>query len=526
MPRLPTFQSQAFPSVAPAPRITAEDFGAAGFERLRQFGEELRSEVEASEARKALVTQVQLRTKAAEALQRAVAEGRPIEEALEPIVREADEVSFQTRAGAEVWQVYRAQLEETLASQRRAALAERAALEVKTDGEKLLSALATEVMQAPDAYGPAQKDLDAFLATFAGRMDAQKLDGMRTELTQRLHQAAVQSLIRFNPTQAKERLKRGEWTLSPEQRDSLLLLAERVEKAKEADRRQEEEQREQERRRLSNQVRDSIFVGIARGQVKEEDILTNTDLTTEDREHLVRTLRTFREANTSGDVRSDPVVFNRIIAGILAPEDAPGAINDDTAIYQALTSGGLSARDAVYARELFHRVRNELSGSFRSRLTWLRNQVETSLRTNPLFTMDPLLAPRVANEWTRIVLEQAQARRADPKLGRLDDLLDPASKDYVLRPGFLEEIIARNRRRGQPSGFHPVLPAPDGQPALAVGGKLVRPSGPGDVLPHPTDPALELVYKGGDITDPANYEVRSKSGPSRRMVEGKIRRPE
>lgn len=424
-------------------RATAEDMGGgigAAVQGLgRQIGataEGLLADQEAADQREALVSQAQIRQKYAKEIEDARISGADLEPIKQRLTDELETVraSRTTQRGIATAEVGNANTMNVFDSQVLQINVERASQEVRTKGAQFLSANGS-ILQSNPSYLPlAENDVKAFVGTFAHRLPPSQRAAIEQQLVEQLNVSAAAAAARMDPAGTRERLDKGEWTLSPEQRSQLVGMTDTQLRAKRADEDQQRVMAEHKRREASNEARDKYFKGIIQGNVNMREVMMDPDLTPQDREHMFTFQHQWSRRLLGEERRSDPRVVNDLYLKIYS--DGPDRIYNDVPIMEELRAGRISVTDAEKLRTGVANQKDDNNRSFSVRLGQRLNVVGASMRTSPIYQAQPELAAGISLELQARAEQRAAALRHDGK--DPSALLDPNSKDYF----FTNDLIA------------------------------------------------------------------------------------
>ena len=252
---------------------------------------------------------------------------------------------------------------------------------------------------------------------------------------------ACSGLVRATE-RARAAVESGKFDLTVEQRESTLGYIDTVVNARRAAENHERALRDYERRERASKAEDSITQGILqgtlRGRALADAIATSPDLEGSQR----RTLTAFAHARASelgtGSKKSDPQVFNSLYMSIIAPEGTPGKVYSTDAIFAAVQAGKLNTNDAERLRGIVMGQKDEDGRTFRARAHGRLSVIAAAMRSSPEYQAQPELAAAIQVELGNRVEQASLAAR---KAGNPpDELLNPESKDYLFKPGFIKSV--------------------------------------------------------------------------------------
>ena len=234
MPLLPKGYTGA--SIGDAPisagrRATAQDFGAPGLgesglveagHRVTATAKAELASIEEQEARKALVDSTEVRAEFARRLDEAALSGADTGKLKAEMAARLAKIgeAFATKRGMDQLRQYSANAEVMFDQQASQINVVRASVQAKSDGQRLVNALAAEIDRDPSALPQQVAAMEEFLQQFPGispETRTRLADTWRNDLN---FKAAVRSM-RDAPKAALERLEKGQWDVTPEQREIL-----------------------------------------------------------------------------------------------------------------------------------------------------------------------------------------------------------------------------------------------------------------------------------------------------------------
>lgn len=217
------------------------------------------------------------------------------------------------------------------------------------------------------------------------------------------------------------------------------------------------------------------------GQLTEVEIVSNPNLTAAQMQHMITYLSTYTNYKQDAQrVKTDSATYNELYRRINAPTDDPSKLYDPAALYDALKDGRLTPPDHSRLMENLRALKDGSGGGFQRDMNSILGNVARELQASPviqgLSATDPGLPSRAVYEFQRDLESKVDELRAAGKDPR--GLLDPASPEYMLKPGYLNKYV-------------PSL----GQAASAVKQGLT----PGTVVDG-------YKFKGGDPGNKSNWE--------------------
>lgn len=448
MPTLPTFSAQVGP-VQPGGgrRATAEDLFAgdvnAGKGAARAAQGYL-SDLEETEARKAVVDTTEIRAKYAKALDEAQLSGGDVDKLKEQMQADLDTVGeqFQTRKGQDSLRVSSANSALMFDEQANRIKVARAREDAKVEAGKFLGQSSAIIQSNPLYLKEAESQADALAQTFT-KVPAEYRTEIANGLKKELNMSAAIGSARTDPEGTKKRLEAGEWDLSPEQRSAALNKADTEMRAKRADEDHQRALAEYDARKADEEARDKHFGEIIGGTATRRSIMDDVDLKPATREHLIGIMETRAKELKGTEKRSDPVTLKNIWLAAHAPDADPTKIFNTDMIYDAVQKGLLNTTDADKASGWVANQRDENNRSIGQRLGAFNSTVGRSLSQDPQFAAQPALVASIQLDLAARVedkIKDARANKQNP-----NDLFNPENKDGVATRGFIQQSIDRAR---------------------------------------------------------------------------------
>lgn len=449
MPMLPTFNASAANfSIGGGRRAAATDFGSmpegVGHATQKAVASVLETKEE-DEARKALVASSEIRAKYARELDDAALSGADVGALKERMQDDLNKIGegFQTKKGMENLRLYTANSEIMFDEQANKINVTRAFSAARLDGQKFLKD-ASAIIQANPAYlKEAEINADEFAATFKGIRPEQRneiADGLKKQL----NMAAAIGAARADPEGTKKKLEAGEWDLTPEQREHGINRADTEMRAKRADEDHQRVLKEYDERKRDEAARDQHFGDIINGKATRRSIMDDADLRPATREHLIVFMEHRTKELQGQEKRSDPTVVRDLWLAANAAKDDPVRTYNTDAIFNAVHDGKLNTADADRLMAMVGNQKDENNRAFSQRLAARVQVLSSVMKTSPEFSTQPELAAAIQNEIIARVEQRSAAMRRGtaekPGGNAPDSLLDPESKDYMFKPGFLKAV--------------------------------------------------------------------------------------
>lgn len=244
-----------------------------------------------------------------------------------------------------------------------------------------------------------------------------------------LRESEVRGWIDINPYKAKEFIEKGTWDndLTSDLRQSLLHESNQGIRALEVERNRTKRLDDDVKDAKREAIKDDFISRAATGNASAIEIARNPDLTSVDKEHLIRAVNT-GALNTAK--ASNPSLFNNVVERINLPDGDPRKITSDAQILPLLGKG-LSFSDITHARK-------ELAGSgtdegkqdkvFTKGLDDIAKGMLT--KSNGMGFKDPEGDTQL-QKWRIFAAKEVAAGKT--KGLTVADMMDPDSKNYVGR---------------------------------------------------------------------------------------------
>jgi hypothetical protein len=467
MPKLPTFAVQhetLTAEISGGRRATPADAGAGVGEALQGLGttaiglgETVQSEFEASDARKVLMRNAQIREKYGKLLDAAELSGGDTDRIRQDMDDELAGVrgEMQTQRGIMYADQHIAGTGELFNGKVAQIKVERARAEAVLGGNQLMQANASLLYSNPSYLPLAEESIDAYMAT-QGRIPAP----LRAELAEKLKgQARVQAATRaaeLDPEGMQAALKAGQWKLSPEQMAQVDKAADAEIRRRRQEARVAAEDARIARTENSNKARQEHFAAIEAAKPGEMTAVYNSimkdgftkggRLDEVDQEHLVNYIRAKQDHAKGDEKQSNKVVRNNLAARIWAPYGDPNKITTDEEVYAALQRGDLNYPDFKQLVRDVAEARDANNSTYSQRRSETRNTLFRAVSQDPKYAAQPFLVAEIMNRWDALVRDRTAQERA---AGRPPErLFSTSERDSVMSLDVLAQID-RDARAGQ-----------------------------------------------------------------------------
>lgn len=183
------------------------------------------------------------------------------------------------------------------------------------------------------------------------------------------------------------------------------------------------------------------------GQVSEIEVANNPVLSWQQKHNVVEMMgaRT-RELQSRQEPKTNPVAVRELMVRIHAPDNDPGKIYNNEPIYDALSKGRISTAEFAYLNREVTELRSSSTNGFRRDVNTLRGQVARTLSQNVMLQglemANPGTIADIGYRFDRDLENRIEALRKENKDPSV--LLDPNSREYVLRPGALQKFFPAN----------------------------------------------------------------------------------
>lgn len=510
MPRLKGYTADLTATpISGGRRAEGSDLAPGG---LVEVGREIRGAIEKqveatelAEQRRVLVEQAKIRQQTGKELEEAElsdADVDKIRERLESNLSAVGE-TLATKRGAEAAAVHSANTLNIFDSAVNQIKVRRATVEARTQSREFIAAQGGLVTSSPSYLGVATKEVDSFMETFKGRVPPEQLAEMASGLKQQLNVSAVRALSKLTPESVVERLNRGEFDLSPDQRADEITRAEQQVKAQQADAARVRADEEYNRRKLSEDAQDLWFKDIVAGKARETDIVGDERLTTRDRQHTVALLRAETARKMGQDRAPNATAERNLMLRIYAPEGDPQKIYTNDAVYAALASS--DPREQINS-EQFTRLtshaanaRDPNNSTVNSRFNEAMRRFSEGANQDHYLKVVPGGAAEASLAWAAAVRTRMDEERNASPPRNPARLFEPGHKDSVVTAEFMAPFILDARRRGKASiaaeaqaagGVVDLRATPDVVSTIDVGAQFVDPRGVTRVMTQQLKDAL------------------------------------
>lgn len=225
------------------------------------------------------------------------------------------------------------------------------------------------------------------------------------------------------------------------------------------------------------------------GELSEQEIINAPVLTWEQRQHMVQyKLQRERELAAQAEAKTNPAEVRNLMLQIHAADNDPAKTYNMDPVMDAYRLGRISTNEMRMLRQEVEQMRDGNSSGFQKRVQQAREVVFQSLTRSIVGQVQPEVAADAAYRFNADMEAKIAALRKDNK--DPSTLLDPASRDYLLKPERIQSFL-------------------QGAPRAAAAGASKRAAAELKV----GDVQQGYRFKGGDPANRANWEpAREASG--------------
>lgn len=182
-------------------------------------------------------------------------------------------------------------------------------------------------------------------------------------------------------------------------------------------------------------------------RLSELEVVNNPVLSWQQKHNVIELMaQRTRELQSRQEPRTNPAAVRDLMVRIHAPDNDPAKIYNNTPIYDALSSGKISTAEFAYLNKEVTELRSSSTNGFRRDVNNMRGQVARSLQQNVQLQAMEMASPGtladISYRFDRDLENKIEALRKENKDPSV--LLDPSSREYVLRPGSLQKFFPTN----------------------------------------------------------------------------------
>ena len=370
MPKLPTYTAQVgeYPTFG-GRRATAEDFGSSGAldagHAIQSAASARMEQIEAEDARTALIANARIRAATAQELDAAVSSGAPLEPIKQKMIDQLAKVgeNFSTKAGQDALAKHMADSEIIFDQQANQIAVQRAVSKAQTDAQSYMVEQGRIIGRNPEYLGVAIQNAEAFGATLPANTPAHIREKIMRDMKEDATIAAANASGLINPKKTIERLDAGEWDLTPKARESVRDNVMRYESVKREAESREKARLDAEKRERQEKAQLKYVTRIFSGDVSKrlyEDIVRDPDLGSRGVEHMIGLIKQHRKDLEGGreTARTTPSVFNDLRERIDLPPTDGRRVRNIEEVW-GLYGKGLSKEDASFLEKRLRDNRSE-----------------------------------------------------------------------------------------------------------------------------------------------------------------------
>jgi hypothetical protein len=363
---------------------------------------------------------------------------------------------LQTKSGKQAFQRGAADLSAHFVEQAGLYQAKAMGQKAKQDYLVTLDANRSTLVSDPTQFGSVLAQMSAAINDPNGlyaKMPVAARQELEIQTKKELSLSAVQGLIQNGaPDLAKRQLMDGKWDqyLDADKKHQLIGEADVGIRAKDTAAERQRLLAERERKERADQTMSTFLSRIVDpknngGALPDKEILANTDLTAAEKQHFIDyKMRRARELAANHEARTNPGAVRDLMLQIHANEDDPKKTYNMDPVMDAYRAGKISTPEMSFLRKEVEQMRDGNSQGFQKDVQAARSAVYTSLTRSTIGQVQPEVAADAAYRFNRDLDQAIQAKRQkneDPR-----SLLDPESKEYMLRPSRLQSYMqsARN----------------------------------------------------------------------------------
>ena len=182
----------------------------------------------------------------------------------------------------------------------------------------------------------------------------------------------------------------------------------------------------------------------ANGALDEQEIIRNPTLTWEQKQHMIDyKIRRTRELAAMAESKSNPAEVRRLMLLVHAADDDPAKTYNMDPVMDAYKMGNISTPEMQMLRKEVEQLRDGNTNGFAKDVNNARNVVFTALTRSILGQAQPEVAADAAYRFNADMEKQIETYRKQNKDPRV--LLDPTSRDYLLKPERIQSFMQNGR---------------------------------------------------------------------------------
>lgn len=176
------------------------------------------------------------------------------------------------------------------------------------------------------------------------------------------------------------------------------------------------------------------------GDIKPEEIVNNPTLTAAQKQHMIGVSVA---AARNQDTGSHEPKVRELMLMIHAADNDPTKTYTDAPIWEAYKNGELNRTELDYLVARVNGLKDPSGNPFMKQVKTAEDHVWKAIQSNPTIQGQEMSRPGVSTDimvrFSQDLQKKIEAARKENK--NPADLLDPTSKDYALKPGFLQPYI-------------------------------------------------------------------------------------
>jgi hypothetical protein len=480
MPKLQTYTAR--PQELPTGFVPATASGVGGDigAALHKGGQavlQLHERIGEDESRQAIVGAAQIRTKYAALLDQANLNGEDTADLKSKMNDELSAVgeNFQTTKGQDALDLHTATTNMVFDEQANRMAVTQAAAQARLQATGLLASDSATLRSNPGYLPLAEKNVDALLDTFAGKLPPDKRAEVAQEMKGELNMAAVNAAARQDPSGTKDKLNAGEWTLTPKQREQGVAEADTQLRTIRADQRYQREEADYAQKKDNATESNRLLTKVFNGTLSPTDLRYST-LPREDRENLAH----FQDFwATYKENKPHPDKELSLWLDIYANSDDPRKIYNGDKIVEAAKNKQINRAEAQRLMDAVSKQTDENGRTIGTKLSQAMNEVGRAVAADLTVNWSPQNVAAIQLDYQARVLEKvADLRKAGTSPNQV---FDPKSKDFVGSPEFIGMSINKIKSQMRDSGVNTALKAGetvtrDGKNWQFIGGDPKQPA--------------------------------------------------
>lgn len=264
--------------------------------------------------------------------------------------------------------------------------------------------------------------------------------------------SAVQGLMDNGaPELAKRQLMGGSWDqyLDADKKQQLLKEAEVGIHAKDTAAERQRLLAERDKKDQQQKVMDGFLSRVVDpknngGALPDKEILADRTLTAEQKQHFIDyKMRRARELAANHEARTNPGEVRNLMLEIHAADDDPKKTYNADSVMASYKAGRISTGEMTFLRKEVEQLRDGNTQSFAKDTQAARSAVYTSITRSTIGQVQPEIAADAAYRFNRdldAAIAEKRKKNEDPR-----SLLDPESKDYMLKPSRVSSYLTSAR---------------------------------------------------------------------------------